>query len=246
MKGNTLQRIKECQKWKDIVNFSCMECQVALFLTLIVIIVLQALDVYENFSIFEECFKNISIYIAAALIGMLGLVLSGIAIIIGVLDKAVTKKIKELNGEESINRILLSFEFIAFNIGLLIVIFFLVYVFLFSDKVATNVIVFYAVVAILSYWFVFTVFYVVSLTGNCIKVFHISNTYNNVIQLEQRQLNEVMNEIRIDFILKILQEHSDVAPEKFLQSLLSYVKSIPINEQDRVIEYFKKHYKVRD
>lgn len=108
--------------------------------------------------------------------------------------------IKKSNNEEKIEKILLSFQFLSFNLALGIFFSFLLDFLIFSEKNLVSVYVFYLIFFIYSYFVFFNIFYTVSLVGNCISLYKIKNLYDD-IELERTTLIELLNDVRIDFIL---------------------------------------------
>lgn len=236
MKGNAFKRIGEYSKWKDILNFQSMECIVSLIIALCICIYLIVLDVYNQIFYFIEALRNIALYIASALIGMLGLVLSGVAIIISLLQ---SKNIQIEEGNQGIIRVLVSFEYIALIIGGLVICFFSVYFGTYSNKLTMNGTFFYILAFLLTYVFSFVIFYIVALIGSCIKIFYITKIYDNVIPFDRDELISKTNEVRIDYILSKLQcmEQQDIAEE-----LIMYADKLPIKDKEKIKVYLKKHY----
>jgi len=234
-------RFKENKKWKDYYNFKSIECKVSLIITTIILFCFIFLDVYEDFTTFVVSLQNITVYIGQALIGMLGIILAGIAIIVSVLNKDTLNSIEKKNGKGSIHRVLISFEFLIFNIGIGIFLFFLLNLILSSDQKLIPIYWFYFAIAIISYFLAFIIFYTVSLTGNCIRIFYINDLYTDV-SIKERNFYEIANEIRIDYLLSILHKTSNLSPKEILRDLDSFVDSSNIPNKDDIKKYLKNYY----
>lgn len=241
MKKSLLANFREYNKWGDIINLNLMECQVSLILTLVILIILGLLDVRGHYKCFETAFQNIVLYISAALIGMIGIILAGIAIIIGVLNKEIKVQIEKANGADSIERILTSFAFLTFIIGLQIVMFFMIYIALYSPNKVFPTIMFYCSIGLISYLFLFTIFYTVSLVGNCIKLYIIANTYSDIIYLDKNIYTKA-NEIRIDFILHSLLQGE--TKQEFLDKLYKFIDESRLDNKEQLKKYLNEYYKV--
>ncbi|KUO71449.1 MAG: hypothetical protein APF81_09060 [Desulfosporosinus sp. BRH_c37] len=193
---------------------------------------------YSNFHTYSVPFQNITIYIASSFIGMIGIILAGIAVIVGKLEVNVVKLIEEINGKGTVEKILVSFEFLAFNIGIGIFTFLLLHIILYSNKPLICIGLFYTMFGLITYLFLFIIFYTVSLVSNTVNVFTISNTYNQIIGRE-KSLFDTANEIRIDFLLR---GYIVGSREQFLRDLLQFVDDSNINNKEQVKNYFSKCY----
>ncbi len=237
----SLVRFKKYKKWRGLTDIGSLEVPLAFILTVGFSIFVINMDIHSNITTYQEPFKNICITIASALIGIIGILLAGISIVTGTISKEVQKIICKLNDKDSIERILISFEFIAFIIGFQIVAFIAIYLSLFSPEAVVNKYAFYAIFAVMTYLLFFTIFYVIGLVGNCIKVFSISNTYHEVLELKKDFFDKA-NEIRIDFILNTILT-SKTNKEAFLIELRKFVQAHDIEGKEELIKYFDDYYK---
>ena len=86
-------------KLYDLVNIHETEVKLAIIFTAFTIFILVYLQIYNNFSLFEERFSSILEMLSGGLIGLLGFSISGIAIIVTLFTKEETYWITKLNGE---------------------------------------------------------------------------------------------------------------------------------------------------
>ena len=131
--------------------------------------------------------------------------------------------IKKSNNEEKIEKILLSFQFLSFNLALGIFFSFLLDFLIFSEKNLVSVYVFYLIFFIYSYFVFFNIFYTVSLVGNCISLYKIKNLYDD-IELERTTLIELLNDVRIDIYNQMTYKMKDgcVYPKGLSKVLQEY------------------------
>ena len=229
----------------NINNFfdvGTVEVKSALFFTIIVFIVIYNLKVYDNFSIYQDAFKNIFIYIASALIGVIGLVFASVALVFTALDEKLLVKIKKYYPEIKYEDIFDNFKFISFNIGMEIILFFLLYLILHSDKELVNYYYFYLLVSIITYLFLFTVFYIVSLMGYCILIFKIKYTFEKIQQIGKTIFEET-NELKIDYLLTKYIELSERNGENVLYELYDFVKTSESKNKEDVLKYLDQVHK---
>lgn len=236
------KRFSRYNTWKHFVDLKELEVKISLLLTPIVIGLMYFLNCFDKIELFREGFQSITIYIAAAFIGVLGFILTGIAMITAMLNNEVCKKIEAICGEDSLRKILCSFEFIAFVVSVLIVVLFTVYLSFFSDLSLFDSLSFYILSAILIYLVIFVIFYLFSLIGNCIQIFYITNMYQEINNKEEKQFNELLNEIRIDFILTKMAKNNTITSETFIDDLINFIDNHQIKDREKIIQYFKEHY----
>lgn len=236
-------RFLKYEKFNELLDIKLNEVKISLIFIFLIAIVFETLDIYININNYNEAFKNISIYIATALIGVLGIILAGISIITSSLNKKNINLIEKINGEDVVERILTSFEFLAFLIGVQIVSFFIIYMSLFSSYSIPSKLLFYMITTPIIYLFLFSIFYAVSLVGNSIQFFLAIQNYNEINSLEKNAAT-ILNEIKIDFLFKVLCENEKISDENLIKSLYNYCKENDYEKKEEVIEYFKKMYDI--
>lgn len=233
-------RFKESKKWDDYYNFKSLECRISLIVAILTLFTFDYLGVYNKFDIFVVSLQNITIYIAQALIGMLGIIFAGIAIVISLLNKKLLNSIKKINNK-GIESILISFEFLTFNIGCGIILFIFINLILHNQKEMLPISFFYIIIFFISYFFAFIIFYTISLTGNCIRVFYINNLYTNISHKE-KNIYDTSNEIRIDYLLYHFHKNSKMTPKELLDDLNNFVDESNVSNKAAVKKYFKHYY----
>lgn len=241
METRIFKRFSKHNKWRDYYNFRSFECKMSLITMIATLVIFKILNIYINFNTFILSLQNMTIYTFQALIGMLGIILAGLAIIVGVLNKESINSIEKHNGKGSIQSALVSFEFLAFNIGIGIFLFVLINLVLYSDRDLITPCLFYVIVAGVSYFLAFIIFYTISLIGNCIRVFYINNVYTD-ISTKERSTYEEANEVRIDYLLSTLQKQTNISPEEILEDLDKLTDSINSPNKEAVKKYLRDYY----
>lgn len=240
MKKRILERFTDASKWKDYINLKSFECKIATIIALIFLGYAILTDMHGNFDSYVDVLKNLTIYIGQALIGVLGIIIAGVTIIFSLLNKKIVKEIEKVS-KRSVQNLFISFEFLAFNVGIAIFLFFLVHVSLYSNLPLLNELIFYFIVLFLSYFLFFIIFYSISLISNIVRMFYIANIYDE-IDSSDKNLYIIANEIRIDFMLKTLLSFTKVEKEEFLKKLDDYVDASDIQEKDVIKNYFRDYY----
>jgi len=174
------------------------------------------------------------------LIGLIGILLAGIGFITSIFTKDKRIIINEISKEGVIENILVSFEFLAFIIGIQVFEFFLIYLCLYSPQKLVSSFYFYIITIMSIYFFVFTIFYTISLIGNCIQIHSILNNLDKGIYIQKDLLSKA-NEVRIDFILKLILNNTE--PQTFRNELLKYVENSTMKNKEEVKKYLENYYK---
>jgi hypothetical protein len=257
-----IKKIAMFRKYKDFYSFEELECKIAIILAIAIIIIGNYIDLFENFSIFRLALQNISINIAGGLLAMLGVILTGIALMLGLLDKKFRDSIKGAVPGDPVKEIMMSFEFITINIGLASIIFFFIHFSLFIqfNIPKTNIYkyIFYGISFLIIYYFIFIVFYTIALIANSIELFFIKGIYEDA-EIKEKSIYEQANEIRIDYLMKKIIEGSNNSifvrsPKKNtinsykdiireLDNIVNDTEGIDIEKKRLIKKYFREYYR---
>ncbi|MYL35541.1 hypothetical protein GLW08_11840 [Pontibacillus yanchengensis] len=240
MKTRILDRFSTNKKWKDYINIRSFECKASLIISILLVFAFYLFDMYGSFDTYVEVLQDITLNIIQALISLLGIIIAGVAIIFSALNKEVLATIKKINPTASIQTIFISFEFLAFNIGIGIMIFLLLHFSLYTSFELVPEIVFYILLSFFLYFFTFIIFYAISLISNIIRLFYITDTYSNINDYENSVHYEA-NEIRIDFILNSIMKDR-ISKEEFIKQLFEFVERSNSDNKEEVKKYFRDYY----
>jgi len=125
---SVLEKFYKDGRLRDYVNLKEVEVVIAFHGTLFIMVLFYFLELYEDFYYIQEGISNLLLYFIGGFIGLLGVVLTGVAIVISLFENKVIEKIREINEEDPVDQVLTSFEFLAYNLGFLIV--YLVFLFI--------------------------------------------------------------------------------------------------------------------
>lgn len=244
--------VKKCF---DYINLETFEVCFSAFFAVLTIIVLNYIEFYTCFNQYIDTIQGIVSCIIGAFVAILGLLLSGIAFIsslftkefIDAIDKGLKimrKKgqIKQISGHEATREILASFSFISLHVGIMICFYSVLYLILYSTKPIILKSMFWIITLLLVYFFYFTIFYVVALIFNCVRLNNIKNQYQNA---HIKTFFEKANEVRIDMLLSTVLSNYEGDKKALLMSTLSEFVGRSFNneqERDELMEYFKKIY----
>lgn len=167
--------LKTTGKWKEIYNQK--ECQVAAIFSVVITGCLVFVYYESEFSQYIELLKNMLQIAIETTVGMLGFIISGLAIFTGTIT---TRLAENINSDKKINSlisILFSFYFIGMIMGCSFVLYLIVYTF-FTTNYGFHVWILVSTSVICSYLYLFCIFYSISLLGTCLRLFLISYKYS--------------------------------------------------------------------
>lgn len=246
VKDTSFTKLSTMKKYEDIYDFSSLECRIAL----VTMIILDILFVLCSFNtgqdvVVNECI-NLLVNIGIALIGFLGFIVTGLAILTGAISSKIIKRLQDRNKINSLEKILLSFYLIGLIDAFLIVAIFIIYflsILHIKSIFFINIIVF----SVLSYFIIFTIFYAVKLIGNCLELFLIINNMqvideasNNIINYKERY-----NYYRITALEKIQLSNTSIDDLKSYERIIKQlIESDNLTENDKMalLRMHKKHF----
>lgn len=223
-------------KWKDYFDIRNFEVRISLVISFITLVFFVDINFYSIFDEHKELCNNAMLYSIAGMFGLLGFSLSGIAIIISIFGNEDLLKIKD---NDIMKKVMSSFCFLAFNIGVAIFIYFLYYfgINLLQDK--ANVVLFYILVEIYVYSIFFIIFYTVALVRNCVWLYQIKTQLMNMENVVNK---EDLNEIRIDSLFLALSKRNIVDQREMKVIFEQLVRQSSIENKDKAMHYFDKRY----
>lgn len=224
------------KKWLDYINISNMENKLSIAITAGLLLALKYMKFYDNYSYYCNSVQNLILYSIAGLFGMLGFSLSGIAFVVSVFSSNDTIKLKD---EDVMKRVMSSFMFLAFNIGLCIVIYFIMYLFIGSSIEKASKVVFWIVSIFYVYSICFLIFYTIALVRNCVWLYEISESIKKIRKNISKQ---DLNEIRIDAIISTLVSHGDTDIDQFMNTVSSLVEQSSIDNKHDALDYLRRRY----
>lgn len=163
------------EKWKELYSQAESMASIVISMGFIVFVYF----VYHNieFNKFINMIMQIMQILIGAATGMLGFIISGLAIFTGTITDKLVKAIDSDEKIDGLVGILFSFYFIGAIIGFSILVYIVSYVLLWID-LPFALCPFFIISIVVSYLFTFSILYSVSLLGTCIRMFFISCKYS--------------------------------------------------------------------
>lgn len=164
------------RKYKDF--FWSIEALLSLIMSAIACLIFYFFIKSVEFSEVISVSREILINLFSALIGMLGFIIGGLAILTGTISNKVMRELNKLKKIKSLIGILYSFYFTGFIIGVTILVSISVYLLSFVPSTYFLQITF-VWVFIIGYLFSFSIIYSIALLGSCLRVMLINYKFTS-------------------------------------------------------------------
>ena len=250
MKGisdSSYKKLIQMKKYKDLYDFSSLECRVAITVTILLDIIFVICSFYIGKDVVAERCVELLDEIGIALIGFLGFVVSALAILTGTISSKVVKRLQDRDKMGALERIMLSFYLMGLVSAFVIVIDFVLH-FVVIIPVNSLLIINIIIMSILSYLIIFVFFYAVKLIGNGIELFYIVNGMQLVVE-KNIDYKAKYNNYRITALEKIQLKNTSIEKiQEYKLTLKELIKSDDnSNEEEEILlRMLKEHFCLED
>lgn len=240
---SSYEKLIKMKKYKDVYDFSSLECRIAFIVTIILDIIFAICSYHMGIDVVVDKCVALLDNIGISLIGFLGFIVTGLAILTGAISSKVVRRLKDRNKMDILERILLSFYLIGLISAFLIVSAFILH-FTIAIPVKSILVIDIIFMTIFSYLITFTFFYAVKLIGNCLELFYIVNSMlsvdDSIVDYKAKY-----NSYRITALEKM--QLSDKSPEKVqeyeeLIKVLIEKYAISAEEQKILMKMHSEHF----
>lgn len=244
IKDSSFYKIIKYKKYKDLYDFSSIECRVSLVVMLIMnllfMIFIKILDINEVVQNYISYLDTIGI----ALIGFLGFIVTGLAILTGAISSKIVKKLQERNKIQSLEKILLSFYLLGTVSASIIIISF---IFHFISKLPCSSIWQFVIIALsfISYLITFSIFYAVKLIGNCLELFYIISNMqiiNDIQESSKIDIKQKYNNYRIAALEEYVLILNKIDVDNYADEIKKLIETDDLSDQERKL-YMDLHQK---
>lgn len=228
-----------------LINMKRFECYMSFIFSIIITIVMYNLHLTNDFTSLNPMLQELFLNIGVALLGMLGFIISGLAIISGTVSNKIAHEINKEGKFQSLLSILFSFYYIGTIIAILILMYFFSYLVI-SLKLDFQIYVYLFLSFVLSYSLAFAVFYSVSLLGTCINMFVINYNYSKPIDdSSTKELDEYFNDLRINVLTSLMMQKGIISKEDFIIELKNRInEDCPERIKDNLYCKICKYYSI--
>ena len=168
----------DTKKYREL--YKPNEAKLAIILAVIFTIIIFFLNESIGNLEMTDLLKNIFSILISGLIGLLGFLVTGLAMMASIITKKSVENIDSLGKTKSLAGILFSFYFEGAMVGFNIIVMLIAYVVLaFPIEIVDSVLI--VLTAIIAYTFFFTILYAVTLLGSCINFFFVNVCYDHEI-----------------------------------------------------------------
>lgn len=228
-------------KIKDFVNFKEKEVQYSFFLSVVIILLMHHLKIYDNFYAIQDMIIQIMETVLGGIIGLLGFSIGGIAIIVTLFSKEEIISIEEINGENVIEIFLNSYVFLSESIAFEVVCIIGILLCVISEEKLINETAFWAISWVLIYHLLFNIFYLVALVVNCVGLYKIKQIYGKLIKSEEVFKNNI-DDVRIDFLLSTMMNICKCSQDEMAEYMIEFVNSEKLDNANKIENYIKSKY----
>lgn len=239
LKDTSFNKIIHYKKYKDLYDFSSIECRVALFVMAILDIIFIISMRQSDSDIMLPDYISYLDTIGMALIGFLGFIVTGLAILTGAISSTVVKKLQERNKIQALEKILLSFYLLGLVSATVIV---MSFTFHFLSSLFYNSIwqISIVLLSLISYFVVFSIFYAVKLIGNCLELFYIISNMQIVNDIKESSVVKVdikqkYNNYRIMALEKAILINNQISVDDYADEIKKMIELDDISEQEKLL-----------
>lgn len=234
MKDTSFFKLFKYKKYKDLYDIHSIEFIVSFISVISINIILFITEKYIGLDGFVNEGISFIDNIGMAFIGLLGFIVTGLAILTGAISSKVVKHLQNKKKMQALEEILLSFYLLgllsAFEILFILFLHFISLMPIPSIKIIDIIIL-----SLLTYSTVFIIFYAVKLIGNCLELFYILN--NMQIALEDSvHFKNKYNQYRISALEKIVLSKTSLDTiNEYKNTILELIGNDNISEQEKNI-----------
>ncbi len=228
---------KKLYRFVDIMQ---PEVKWAIGISIIMTVLFVALSLYSNFSIYEDDICNLLQCIIAGLISLIGVAISGIAIVIALFPSDQIKTIEKLK-PGAFGTLLYDFKWFALNAAIEVAVFSVLIFVIKCPSPLCPAISFYILAFLLIYIVFYLLFYGYALIGNFIKMSKIKCTLDTV-QSKSKSIPTIAIEMQLDFLVSKLYKGDIQLARDFHAELIKLIEESSMNNKAEVVAYLKDRY----
>lgn len=227
-------------KIKEFLISSKNEILKSIMLSLLLIVILDDLEIYKNFSFYENGLQEILLCFIGGYIGLLAFSLSGIAIITGLFNKSHLELINKGNNDK-FEKITKSYQALTTLSGLLIFVLIIIYFYLLSPKELVKINLFLFIESILLFLIVFSIIYTIELVKMTIKLYNIKNKFDKAIESNSNFRADI-NEIRIDVLFRIIMNEYNITIDQLILEIENSIENSNYDNKEQLKRYIRSKY----
>ena len=244
LKDSTLERLKTYEKYTDLYDLSTLECRTALVSSLVFSVIAGAISIRMGNDCFANEWTGILLNISLALIGFLGFIVTGLAILTSAISNRLYKILKISEKTDVLEKILMSFYFLGLLSASVVIVSFILFEIAqidISAYMASNIVIAW----ILSYMIVYIIMYAVGLIGNCLELFFIINEIELASQEDKTNIEQEYLHCRVMALEWVLLKGKDrTVLESYSKKILEIINKSEKTEteKEKLRQLYKMHF----
>lgn len=237
----------EISKWGRIqsgffrfVDVRQPEVKWAIFTSGIVEIFLVFINLHSNFSLYANDLGSLLQDLIGALVSLIGVAISGVAIVIALFSREQVDVIEKLkNG--AFEDLLTDFKWLALISALDTAVFICIVLIIKTPYPLAPSWLFYLITFLVVYSFFYLLFYGYALIGNCIKMAKLKNTLER-ISSQSKSVPITAIEFQIDFLISRLLKGNKEEARKYYAELIGLAEKSRISNKNELLSYLNERY----
>lgn len=214
------------------------EVRLAFFLTIVFGAFLVIISFHSDFLLYEDAIFSLMQSLIAGTIGMIGVAISGVAIVIALF------KTEQINAIETAypgayKSLLDDFKWLAIIATIDVAAFASVSLIVRSPYPVAPFFAFYTIVFILGYGLFYLLFYCYALIGNCIKLSKLRCALDTVLFDEKTSGVE----FQLDFLVSRLFQSDRAKAQIYYNDLIKTAEQSTLPNKDKILQHLKERYK---
>lgn len=216
------------------------EVKWALFTSAALEILLVLIKFHSNFLLYADDICSLLQSLIGALVSLIGVAVAGVAIVISLFSKEQVEIIENIKAR-AFEVLLDDFKWLALVSGLDTAVLVGVLLIIKSPFPVAPACLLYVVSFLIVYSFFYLLFYCYALVGNCIKLYGIRNTLEE-ISMHSKSIPVSALEFQIEFLISKLLKNDQTEAKKFYSELINLAKNSKSKNNKEILEYLNERY----
>ncbi len=237
-------RIPFCKKIRvalyRLIDIKQPEVKWALVTSVLLEVLLVQIKLYSNFSLYAADICSLLQDLIGSLVSLIGVAIAGVTIAITLFTREQVTIIEKVK-TGAFETVLDDFKWLALLSTVNTAVFLGIILVIKSPYPLVEVHVFYLISFLLVYVFFYLLFYGYALIGNCIKLYRLKNTLEDITK-QSKSVPLSALEFQTDFLVSKLLKNDKAEAKKFYSELISLVEKSNNEAKSEILEYLNNRY----
>lgn len=236
--------VSRCRRiWSALYRFADIkqpEVRWSLVVSAFLEVLLILINFYANFSLYTDDLCSLLQCLIGALVSLIGVAVAGVAIVISLFSREQIAIIEDIKAG-AFKVLLEDFKWLALISGLDTAVLVGMLLIIKTPFPLVPAYLLYSISFLLIYVFFYLLFYCYALIGNCIRLYAIRNTIEE-ISMQTKSVPVSALEFQIDFLVSELLKHDKSEAKKFYSKIITLAESSKSDNKKEVLKYLKDRY----